>query len=324
MAQQQLLQILADGELHSYDSLCAALNLNPSALAEQLSAVETLGLRLESGGGTGYRLPGGLNLFNEQLIKACFGSVAEQHICAIEIHDQLDSSNRYAMELARQGPVSGHAVLAEMQSAGRGRLGKSWVSPFGRNMYLSLIWRFNAGAGALDGLSLAVSVALSRCLHKLGIHEFGVKWPNDLLSADKKFCGILVELAGNLEGPCTVVIGIGANVSIPDDEATAIDQPWTDLSRVAGYQVDRNQLAGTLINELVVMLLEYEQHGFRALKSEWEAGDLLRGESVTVHLGPNRITGIASGVAPTGALLVETDSGMREFNGGEISVRKNR
>lgn len=324
MSHQQLLQILADGKFHSGEALGAMLNVSRAAIWKQLAALEPLGLQLESRKGKGYRLPGGLNLLDEQQIRACLGDMVEQRVGKLEIHNELDSSNRYAMQVAQRGPASGHVVLAEMQSAGKGRLGRSWVSPFGRNMYLSMIWQFDAGAGALEGLSLAVSVAFSRALHKLGVHEFGVKWPNDLLSAGKKFCGILIELAGNLDGPCQAVIGIGANVSLPDDAATTIDQPWTDISRIAGRQLDRNQLAGTLINELILMLLEFEQHGFSAFKQEWEAGDLLRGESVTVHLGPNRIKGMARGVASSGALLVETSEGIQEFSGGEISVRKDQ
>ena len=142
--------------------------------------------------------------------------IAESHgdlPCELEIFQSIDSTNRYARERAEAEAISGAVVLAENQTAGRGRRGKTWVSPFAANLYMSIVWDFDQGAESLQGLSLAVGVGVRRTLVELGLQDVQLKWPNDIYIGGKKLGGILLEMIGDPNGRCTVIIGIGLNVS---------------------------------------------------------------------------------------------------------------
>jgi BirA family biotin operon repressor/biotin-[acetyl-CoA-carboxylase] ligase len=223
---------------------------------------------------------------------------------------------------AKDDLPGGWVCLAEYQSAGRGRRGRSWVSPFGANLYLSLLWHFSLEAALLSGLSLAVGVALMRALTALGTPELGLKWPNDVLWRRRKLAGVLLEFGGESSGLCHIVAGIGLNVAMPRYAEPAIDQPWIDLRSIIGSErLSRNHLAARLIGELVTAFVQFEQAGFAAFREEWNHYDLARDRPVILQLPTTTLSGIARGVDEAGALLLETDAGIRSFLGGEISLR---
>jgi len=170
--QDLILDILKDGNFHSGESLGEALGCSRTAVWKQLQKLEILGLDIESIKGTGYRVAGGFELLEAQLIKSQLTEMAAAELGDLEVFKSIDSTNKYAREKAEQAPVSGSVVLAEQQSAGRGRRGKTWVSPFAANIYLSIVWDFEQGAQALEGLSLAVGVAVKRALMRKALMVF--------------------------------------------------------------------------------------------------------------------------------------------------------
>ena len=213
----------------------------------------------------------------------------------------------------------GCVVLAETQTAGRGRHGKSWFSPFGRNLYVSLGWRFEKRVAALGFLSLTTGVAVRRALADCGVADVALKWPNDIELEGKKLAGLLIEVTGDAAGPCQAIIGVGINMYMP--EATRIDQPWIDLSGIKSPP-GRNRLAAAVIRRVSEAMEQFSEHGFAPFQAEWEAADFLQGRAVTVFQGTVRHHGIARGLSESGGLLVRLNDGMHEFHSGEVSVRR--
>ncbi len=321
--ERQLLDILSDGRFHSGEVLAAQLGgVSRAAVWKGIRILQTFGLEIHAVRGRGYRLAEPLELLAAERIQAALTDAARPWVTGIEVHERLVSTNTYLLNRAKDELPGGWVCLAEYQSAGRGRRGRSWVSPFAANLYLSLLWRFTLEAALLSGLSLAVGVALIRALHGLGIPELGLKWPNDVLWRRHKLAGVLLEFGGESSGPGYIVAGIGLNVAMPHHTEPAIDQPWVDLRSIVGPgQLSRNRLAARLIGELVTAFVQFEQAGFAAFREDWARYDLARNQPVTLSLPTMAIDGIARGVDATGALLLETAAGIRPFLGGEISLR---
>jgi len=190
--------MLADGKFHSGEILGEALGITRAAVWKHLRALKVRGIEIHSVPGKGHRLAGGIELLSEMKIRAGLSDAARARLGGIELFQQIDSTNS---ELRRRasGLPSAYACFAETQSVGRGRNNRAWVSPYARNLYLSLLWRFNAGPDALSGLSLAVGVAVLRALQGMGVDGIGLKWPNDLLLRGAKLVD-LVRAGGVLMG----------------------------------------------------------------------------------------------------------------------------
>ncbi len=321
MTIRSLLSILADGRFHSGRELGEALDVSRSAIWKQIRKVEELGLEVYSVKGRGYRVPGGLDLLElsairDELLPSVAASLGQQ-----ELELCMASTNQRALQLSQRQDCHGRLFLAEQQTAGRGRRGREWVSPFGRNLYFSLVWRFQHGAAALEGLSLAVGLALIQGLARMGLAGIELKWPNDLLWRGRKLAGVLLEMTGDASGECQVIIGVGLNVAMPLPQADAIDQPWVDLQTIAGGGVSRNSLLAALLNELVPALQQFAEQGFAPLVARWQGCHAFQDQPVRLQSGPNWLEGICRGVNASGALLLETDEGVRPYHGGEVSVR---
>lgn len=318
----QLLLALSDGNYHSGIELGNLTGVSRAAIWKQLQKLQELtGLEFESVKGRGYRLPGGIELLDKETVSIAISAAALSLLSEIELHRQVDSTNRQALSRAQAGAASGHVVLAEHQLAGKGRRGRSWVSPFGANLYLSLVWGFEGGAAALEGLSLVVGIAIVRALTELGVPGIGLKWPNDIYWQGKKLGGILLEMVGDASGHCQVVIGIGINVGMPRTLAAAIEQPWCDLREVCGQAISRNRLAGAILSHLLPILARFERDRFVAYREEWSELDCIAGKPVALHLGDRMLLGIAAGVGEIGELAIDTDQGREWFHGGEVSLR---
>jgi len=324
MGQERLLlDILSDGRFHSGEMLATQLGgVSRTAIWKGIRVLQTFGLEIHAVRGRGYRLAEPLELLAADRIQAALADSARSWVSGIEVHERLDSTNTHLLHRAQDGLPGGWVCLAEYQSAGRGRRGRAWVSPFAANLYLSLLWRFTLEAALLSGLSLAVGVALLRTLTGMGISELGLKWPNDVLWRRHKLAGVLLEFGGESSGPCHIVAGIGLNVAMPRNAECTIDQPWVDLRSIVGPgQLSRNRLAARLISELVNAFIQFEQAGFAPFREDWARYDLARDRPVTLQLPTTTLSGIARGVDATGALLLETATGIRPFLGGEISLR---
>ncbi len=324
MPKSVLLPLLASGEFRSGQDLADALGVSRTAVWKQLNklAVET-GLEIESVKGRGYRIRGGLDLLAADRIRAGLTPQASSLLSSLHILESTDSTNAEAMRHIDEGPCSGAVYTAEQQTAGRGRRGRQWISPFARNLYLSLVWEFDQGAGALEGLSLAIGVAVARALQACELPPVRLKWPNDVLHGGAKLGGILLEMTGDVAGPCQVVVGLGLNVSMPATAAHEIDQAWTDVRSMAGSGAHpgRNALFSALLNELLPLVATFESSGFGAWREQWQALDAYAGEQVILDASGRRTAGIARGVDDRGALQLETTTGVQSVYGGELSLR---
>ncbi len=314
-----IVMLLADGEFHSGEDLGGGLGLSRAAVWKHLQKLEGFGVGLSSVRGRGYRIKGGLDLLDAEKIKS---NLASSVSLDLSVFAQLDSTNSFLMR--QQNPAK-QICLAEFQSAGRGRRGRAWVSPLAQNVYCSIGWEFDGGVAVLEGLSLAIGVAISRTLQRVGVSDLSLKWPNDVLYQDKKLAGILIEVMGDPAGYCQVVVGVGLNVSMQYDQVKEIDQPWSALNPILTSQakpaVGRNQLAGFLIDNLIAILQDYDQVGFSHYRAEWMQQGAYLGQGVVLRNGAQVLTGIFSGVTTTGALILAVGAGQQIFHGGEISLR---
>lgn len=318
-----LLPLLSNGEFHSGQDLADALGISRTAVWKQLKKLEVLGLEIESVKGRGYRIPGGVDLIDDTRVRAGLNGEARALLVEFSRAEVIDSTNKEALRRIRQGAKSGLVCTAEQQTAGRGRMGRPWVSPYARNLYVSVVWEYTQGASALQGLSLAVGVAVAESLKSCRLPEVQLKWPNDLLYQGAKLGGVLLEMVGEPSGNCQVVIGVGLNVAMPSVAAGSIDQAWTDLSQMSDG-VDppgRNELLSALLNHLLPLLADFEKTGFSPWRDAWQALDVHSGKSVILSAGANQMAGIARGVDERGALQLETSLGVQSVHGGEISLR---
>ena len=318
-----LVRLLADGRLHSEEAIARALGLTRAGVWKAVvRARDQWGIEIVAVRGQGYRLAAPLDLLDPGRILSELKAQGQPPPARLEVHDRIDSTNARLMAEARAGVPAGTVCLAERQSAGRGRRGRVWVSPFGSGLYLSLLWRSPLGPAALGGASLAAGVAVARVLRDAGVSELALKWPNDLLWKRRKLGGLLLELGGEAQGPSFLVAGVGINLRMPGALGRTLDQPWTDLATILGASLPgRNALAARLIAALSSALETYGTLGLEPFLADWERFDGLRGEPVRLHLGEQVIEGIHAGLAPDGALRLVTAEGLRSYHAGEVSLR---
>ncbi|MDD5300727.1 MAG: biotin--[acetyl-CoA-carboxylase] ligase [Gallionella sp.] len=316
----QLLHLLADGAFHSGETLAGRLGVSRASVFNSLADVAGYGVELQRIRGRGYRLARPWQRLERDEILRHLNREAGQF--DIEIMPQAASSNTLLLQRARleAGDVSSGSVLAvELQTAGRGRIGRTWHSALGGTLTFSLLWRFDCGLNALSGLSLAVGVAIARALEQSGAQGVLLKWPNDILTQQGKLGGVLIETQGDMLGPSTVVIGIGLNCALPPKLTRQIDQPASALDEVCVNMPTRNQLLAAVLRELACVLREFAQGGFAASRAEWERYHIHRGKPVQLRMADgSAVSGIARGVSDIGELCLETTQGVRHFNSGEL------
>jgi BirA family biotin operon repressor/biotin-[acetyl-CoA-carboxylase] ligase len=315
-----VLKRLAGGGFHSGAALARELGVSRASVWLAIRDIETLGVEVYKVHGRGYRLPQPLALLDRSAIERRLGGHAQRFV--LDIRDAVDSTNTLLAGRAAAGAVSGTVIAAEWQRGGRGRLARAWHAGVGEALTFSLLWRFQRGAGALSGLSLAVGVALTRALAAAGAPAAVLKWPNDVLWRGRKLCGILIELAGDALGPTAAVIGIGMNVRLSDATRARIDQPVTDLEAACGAAPGRNELLALVLVELAGVLETFSREGFAPLRAEWQRLHAHQEKRVTLSLPDgSRVTGRARGVAEDGSFLLETRSGVKRYHSGEIILR---
>jgi len=318
-----LIEILADGKFHSGEDMGASLGISRAAIWKQLQKLEAMNIPLHSVKGKGYRLPEAVELLTlESLQQQGF---AAHNFASSSVELSIDSTNNRMMSVAESNVSERHIVFAEMQTAGRGRRGRQWLSPFARNLYFSVLWPFSQGIAAIQGLSLAVGLAIQRSLKEQGVQNVGLKWPNDILvngglANGAKLGGILIELTGDMSDACQVVIGVGLNLDIQAKDLTQIDQPAVGVKQL-GCQISRNAMAANIVSHLCEVLEQFSSQGFAPLQQEWNDNDAFRGKKVKLILPSSEIKGICAGVNEKGELQLQTDDGLKAFNAGEVSLR---
>lgn len=315
----RLLDILSDGRFHSGDSLGAAIGLTRGAVWKQLERLEReTGLQVQRVRGKGYRLEAPISLLDRALLE----KAATELGYGIYLLPEVDSTSSEALRLlqARQA-VAPFVVLAESQTRGRGRRGRTWQSPVAENLYLSIAYPVTGGLAQLQGASLCVGLAVLDALGPLELADVGLKWPNDILVDGRKLGGVLLELVGDPQDICHVVIGIGLNVN--SRLLDAVQQPWTSLYRVLGQRIDRSELALCLMRSLARYWGVQQREGFGALREEWEAAHLWQGRRCVLSSeGGRAVEGVVLGVTNDGSLRLDlAQAGEQAFCAGELSLR---
>lgn len=320
MTDLDLLRCLADGDGHTAAALATALGVAESDVGDLAARLNEQEISVRGSEQGVLKLHGPLDLLDERAI-AQRARDAVARLTRLEIALDPGSTSATLQSRAQTTDIHGHALFAERQSAGRGRLGRPWVSPLARNQYLSIAWTFAGGVESIQGLSLAVGAALADQLEATWQIPVRLKWPNDVYCQERKLGGILINIAGDSTGACTAIVGIGLNVQMPEDAAETIDQPWTDLTTQVGSPVNRSEVAADMLTAIVPLLANYEPGGFKAWRDRWQHRDLLYGEQVHVS-GAQTFCGVAGGVNDEGTLLVRTESGVEAVYGGDVTLRR--
>ncbi len=308
-----LIEILADGNIHSGEQLGNSLGMTRAGINKHIQTLRSWGIDVQTVVGKGYQLDTPMNLLNADKVNQ---NIKGNPASVIPV---IDSTNQYLIQRISE-LTSGDVCIAEYQSAGRGRRGRQWISPFGRNLYLSMYWKLEQGPAAAIGLSLVVGVILAEVLKKLGADDVKVKWPNDLYLNDKKLSGILVELTGRTGDVAHIVTGIGINIAMSKNQNEAINQQWVNLEQV-GIKINRNELACEITNALREAFVQFEKQGLLVFIERWKSLDNFMNRRVKLIIGEKEIVGVAKGINDQGALLLEQNGNVTAYIGGEISLR---
>lgn len=305
----QLVQVLSDGQYHRGDDLGEHLGCSRAAVWKMISLLKSYGVEIESKKPEGYCLKQPLHLLSADRITQQLDEPL-----MTEVFESVDSTNTYLMNL--EDGSHPRLCVAEQQISGKGRLGRQWISPFGKNIYFSYLWPYSRDVSTTSGLSLVVGLSLLQVLSGLGLSDLKLKWPNDLYLSGQKLAGVLIEMKAESHSGARLVIGCGINVN---DHMAADDR--TSVTDQIGYQ-NRNQLIPALLNQLRKDLALFEKSGLEPFQDAFNQVDFLKGKSITVshHQGP--ITGVAQGIDDRGLLLLQNDAGIHHISAGDASISK--
>ena len=320
----EILKLLADGGFHSGTDLGRRLGISRAAVWKGIKTLCALGLDIHRVSGRGYKLAAPVAPLDAKAIQAVLAEKAVSLPGTLTILEETDSTNRYFL---KQAPTlaSGSACIAEVQTQGRGRRGRSWQATPYRNLVMSFAWRFDAGPSLVAGLSLAAGLAVLRALNEYGVPDLSLKWPNDVLARGRKIAGLLADVQGEAAGPCLVILGIGINAHMESAEAERIDQPWIDARSLLERPVDRNRLAGLVLAQLVQTCARYAGGGFGVFRDDWQRHHIYHQQPVRLLLADGVCPGVVDGVDDTGGLWLQQPDGTRRlFHSGEISLRPPR
>ena len=310
-----LLQLLADGEFHAGPDVANTLGVSRAAINLQIQNARARGITIESVRSRGYRLPGGAQWLQSTKIRGSLRRTFKE--AQVDVHESIAGTNAWLLEQPAPWPGLQFA-FTEHQSAGRGRRGRTWVSPWGNNLYFSVAVRYSDGVPS--NLSLQAGIALAQLLKKSGVAGIGLKWPNDLWVAQHKCGGILVEVQGDTGGDCRAVIGVGLNLKTPAVDGAQIDQPYADLRNLGlDPELDRSVLAARAARAVAKAAVS-PISDIAASFAKW---DCLKGCSVSATAPNQTWYGVADGLAADGGLIMNTQQGVHVVHSGEVSVRPN-
>jgi BirA family biotin operon repressor/biotin-[acetyl-CoA-carboxylase] ligase len=318
--------LLADGAFHSGERLAKRLRISRGGVWKLIGVLRELGIEIESVPRQGYRLPRAVDLLDKDELLGSLSPTARERLRRIDILLSVDSTNRYVYDNGDADAGQAQLCMAELQNAGRGRRGRSWVAPFGSGICMSVGWSFRESPPTFSALSLAIGVAVVNALQRFGATDVGLKWPNDLLWRKRKLGGILIEMRGESAGPSQVVIGLGLNLRMPAEARVALaEQQAALIADVHEILQDRTPtrsvLAGAVLEEMLGMLPVFATEGFAPWVEQWRQLDALANTAVKVINGTETTFGTARGVDTDGALLVDVGGQLRRFVSGEVSLR---
>ena len=260
------------------------------------------------------------------------GAVREDvsaRLFSVEVFPEIESTNSYLMQ--QEAPPPGHAsvALTDNQTMGRGRHGRTWQSPPGAGVCISVGFTFSTQPENLPALTLAIGLGAIAALESLGVSGVQLKWPNDLVAGDGKLGGILTETRSHTSGAISIVSGLGLNVDLGQKPCPEVETDWTygvaDLSGIIDTLPSRDTLATRLIDGLCTTFIDYEATGFEPFVEKWPNRDWLFGRELTVETPQRQITGVGAGIARDGALLVDTGTdALCRITSGSIVMASSR
>jgi len=319
LAEELLSQLRKKGEFLSAEKLAQDLKINLKELKPAKRALEKWGYKIESDSKKGYRLVKIPDLLLPMEIKHDLKS----KILGREIHSYqaLKSTNDLAFDLAEAEAPEGTLVVAEKQSKGKGRLGRSWFSPPKLGIWMSLILRPSILPSQAPGLSIAASLALVLTTQELtGLPAF-IKWPNDVIVNNRKFCGILTELSAELDKINFVILGVGVNVNHTEkDFPKNLRNIATSLRVEKGESVSRVDFLKIFLEKFEKIYLQYKKTGLLTFKEECLRHSYLLGKKIKIQAGSEILEGKAENLDDNGALILRTKEGLRTITAGDVSL----
>lgn len=258
-------------------------------------------------------------------IEGSLGESARATLVALDVFAQIESTNSYLMQQEAPAPGCSHVALTDNQTRGRGRHGRTWVSPPGSGLCVSVAHTFSSQPEDLSALTLAVGLGIADVLEEFGASEVQLKWPNDLIVGDGKLGGILTETKAQGAPSITVISGVGLNLDFgtePDFGAgTASMQRAVDFASFAATLPDRDLLAARVIDSLCTTFVHFAHKGFSTYAERWSERDWLRGRALSVETPHSSVEGVGAGIAEDGTLLVQTrDGNLERIGSGTISM----
>ncbi|HEY3731175.1 MAG TPA: biotin--[acetyl-CoA-carboxylase] ligase [Steroidobacteraceae bacterium] len=321
---QHVYRLLSDGKFHSGTALAGQCGVSRNAVWKAIASLRALGVDVHAVSNRGYRLPNATTLLERGRIVKLLARSVRVRLRNGRCQWNTGSTNSDLMQQAAVPPGQFDFLTAELQSAGRGRRARSWLSPPGGAICLSIAWCFAMMPRDISALSLAVGVCVLRALAQMRVAGVALKWPNDLVVGPAKLGGILIELRAEAGGPASAVIGLGLNVVVGEPMRRRIASTGTeptDLISTGLKRPDRNRIASALIGHLVAGLEQFERDGFAAFMQEWRAADALAGQRVVVSSDSGSVAGHARGIDAEGALCLQTRDGIQRFVSGDVSAR---
>jgi len=318
----EVLTLLDNNRYYSGQALAQRFNVTRATIHNCIVKIESLGISVERIRGLGYRLMQPVDLLNHAEIQSKLSSQAANKLADIQCLQEIDSTNRYAAELELPQAGEFSLVLAEMQTAGKGRRGRQWVSPYAANIYMSVLWSLQRPLHEAGMLSPMLAISMLNALTELGVSGLSLKWPNDIYCHNTKLAGLLIECSGEISGGCKMVVGMGVNVFMSRFENIQIDQQWTDIhSQTQDWQYSRNDVAAKLVDNVVSGLVKFESNSFENLVYAWSQWDIMKDKQVELHSAQSVKTGVARGIDSDGCLLLESSNGIEKISAGDVSLR---
>jgi BirA family biotin operon repressor/biotin-[acetyl-CoA-carboxylase] ligase len=317
----------AGGRPCSGETLSARQGVSRSQIWKDVEALRGRGYVIEATPGGGYHLAG----VPDRLYPEEIGAHLVTRWLARDLRwfDSIDSTNRLALELAREGAGHGTTVVAEAQTAGRGRLGRSFYSPPHANLYTSIVLRPDLTTAQAPTWILASAVAVAEAVDQTlgGGGDVEIKWPNDVLLGGLKTSGILMELGAEATRVSFLVLGIGVNLNV--DRETFPDEfraHATSLASHLGRRIDRIRFAARLYNALEEVLDTCAERGFEAVRPRFEGRFRMKGRPVRVlEPGGTTLEGVAAGIDPDGALRVRRPDGQEtRLVAGDVTILREK
>jgi BirA family biotin operon repressor/biotin-[acetyl-CoA-carboxylase] ligase len=323
-SEELVLAFLAEAgdEFVSGEAISDKLGLSRAAVWKHVNALRGMGYRIDAVPARGYRLVEIPDRLTALELRPLLGT----HDLGQVLHcfEEVGSTSDAAKELAEAGAGHGEVVIAERQTAGRGRRGRSWSSPAGKNLYLSAVLRPDLPPQRAPELTLVASVALCQVVREAGV-EAGIKWPNDILRGGKKLAGILTELAAEPEAIQWVVLGIGVNLNgRPEDFPEELRAGATSLAVERGQPVPRALFVAALLTRLEEWLDRHAEEGFEPVREAWREQSATLGREVHVLSEGAELDGVAEDIDERGALLVRTGAGLTRVVSGDVRLLRLR